>query len=179
MDKLEMIERLSAKAGVSFDEAREALEKSDWDLLDALLLLQEQGASKDSTSDEKYSTQKKQEYNWNGARRDVKSDFSTWTGRFWAKFKELLHKGNTNQFIVNRKGEELISMPITVLVLLLICFWPFSLIILFAGLFLKARYRFAGPDVSEKINAVMGAAQDKAASAVQAHRSSNADKRDE
>jgi hypothetical protein len=73
--------------------------------------------------------------------------------------------------VVTRDGEELISMPITVMVLLTICFWPFSLIVLFVGLFLKARYSFRGPNINDRVNDVMGSAQEKAASAVQIHRS--------
>ena len=60
-------------------------------------------------------------------------------------------------------------MPITVLALLMLCFWPFSLIVLFVGLFLGARYSFRGPDVSNKVNDFMGKAQEKAASAVEIH----------
>ena len=41
MDHLEMVEKLRAKANVSYEEARDALEACDWDLLDALLMLQE------------------------------------------------------------------------------------------------------------------------------------------
>ena len=40
MEKFEMIEKLSARANVSFADARDALEASDWDMLDALILLE-------------------------------------------------------------------------------------------------------------------------------------------
>ena len=47
MDHLEMVERLSSKANVSLEEAKEALEANDWDLLDALLMLQSKEKLKD------------------------------------------------------------------------------------------------------------------------------------
>ena len=175
MDKFEMIEKLSAKAGVSYDEAKEALEACDWDILDAMMLLEEQGKAAQEEPAREYTTQKKKEYNWNVKNGHLKIEAASGFGKFWEWFKKILRKGNTNQFVITRKGEELISMPITVLVLLLICFWPFSLIILFLGLFFKARYAFRGPDISGTVNDVMSAAQEKAASAVQVHRSGSSD----
>ena len=180
MDKFEMIEKLSQKAGVSYEEAKEALETCDWDILDAMLLLEEQGkAQQEEERAQEYTTQKKKEYSWctKGGRHvyvDVQS--SKFWGKLWAGIKEAFKKGNANQFVITRKDEELISMPITVLVLLLICFWPFSLILLFLGLFFKARYSFRGPDISNKVNSVMSAAQEKAANVVQVHRYTKEDK---
>ena len=43
MDHLEMVEKLREKANVSYEEANAALEACDWDLLDALLMLESQG----------------------------------------------------------------------------------------------------------------------------------------
>ena len=39
MTRLEMVETLREKAGVSYDDAREALEKNNWDMLDAAIAL--------------------------------------------------------------------------------------------------------------------------------------------
>ena len=72
-------------------------------------------------------------------------------------------KGNENQFVITRKEEELIAMPVTVLVLIMLCSWPFSAILMFVGLFLGARYSFRGPNASQKVNDAMN----KAANAVQ------------
>ena len=77
----------------------------------------------------------------------------------------MLKKGNNNQFVINRKGNELVAMPITVMALLMILVWRFSLVLLFVGLFLGARYSFRGPDIN---NATLGKAQDKAAVVVEA-----------
>ena len=40
MDHYEMVESLRAKANVTYEEAKAALEASDWDMLDALVLLE-------------------------------------------------------------------------------------------------------------------------------------------
>ena len=169
MDHFEMVEKLRAKANVSYEEAKAALEASDWDILDALVLLESEGKVKGAPEAKEYTTQEKKEYNWNTGSGEVKVTFSSALSKLWDWVKKMFQKGNANQFVITRRGEELIAMPITVLALLLICFWPFSLIVLFVGLFLGCRYSFRGPDVSGKMNDVMGKAQDKAAQAVEVH----------
>ena len=176
MDHFEMVEKLRAKANVSYEEAKAALEKSDWDMLDALVLLENEGKVKDAPEAKEYTTQEKKEVNWNTKNVDVKDTFSSALSKLWAWVKKLFQKGNGNQFVITRRGEELVSMPITVLILLLICFWPFSLVILFVGLFLGARYSFRGPDINGRVNDFMGKAQDKAASAVEVHMEKNESK---
>ena len=167
MDHFEMVEKLRTKANVSYEEAKAALEASDWDMLDALVLLENEGKVKDAPEAKEYTTQEKKEFNWNTKNVDMKDTFSGALSKLWAWVKKMFQKGNNNQFVITRKGEELIAMPITVLALLLICFWPFSLIVLFVGLFLGARYSFRGPDINGRVNDFMGKAQDKAASAVE------------
>ena len=43
MERMEMVEKLRLKAQVSYEEAKLALENSDWDLLDALVYLEKEG----------------------------------------------------------------------------------------------------------------------------------------
>ena len=167
MDHFEMVEKLRAKANVSYEEAKAALEASDWDMLDALVLLESEGKVKDAPENKEYTTQEKKEYSWNTGSSEVKVTFSSALSKLWDWVKKLFQKGNANQFVITRKGDELIAMPITVLALLLICFWPFSLVILFVGLFLGARYSFRGPDINTNVNDFMNKAQDKAAAAVE------------
>ena len=169
MDHFEMVEKLRAKANVSYEEAKAALEASDWDILDALVLLESEGKVKGAPEAKEYTTQEKKEYSWNTGNGEVKVTFSSALSKLWDWIRKLVQKGNANQFVITRKGDELIAMPITVLALLLICFWPFSLIILFVGLFLGARYSFRGPDINTNVNDFMNKAQDKAASAVEIH----------
>ena len=176
MDHFEMVEKLRAKANVSYEEAKAALEASDWDMLDALVLLESEGKVKDAPENKEYTTQEKKEYSWNTGSGEVRVTFSSALSKLWDSIKKLFQKGNANQFVITRKGDEMIAMPITVLALLLICFWPFSLVILFVGLFLGARYSFRGPDINTNVNDFMNKAQDKAASAVEIHVEKNENK---
>ena len=185
MDHFEMVEKLRAKANVSYEEAKAALEASDWDILDALVLLESEGKVKDAPETREYTTQEKKEYKFetkNGG--EFKVEVSNTLSKLWAWIKELIRKGNKNQFVISRRNknmfdqpmEELIAFPITVLVLLILVpgvGLPTILIALVVGLFLGARYSFRGPDINNKVNDFMGKAQEKAASAVEIHMDKN------
>ena len=169
MDHFEMVEKLRAKANVSYEEAKAALEASDWDILDALVLLESEGKVNGGEAKAEYTTQEKPETRSYSAEGEKKINFSEGLGKMWAWIKKLFNLGNTNQFVIRRNNDELVSMPITVMAILMIVFWPFSLIVLFVGLFLGARYSFRGPNINNNVNAVMDKAQNKAASVVEIH----------
>ena len=185
MDHFEMVEKLRTKANVTYEEAKAALEASDWDILDALVLLESEGKVKDAPETREYTTQEKKEYKFetkNGG--EFKVEVSNTLSKLWAWIKELIRKGNKNQFVISRRNknmfdqpmEELIAFPITVLVLLILVpgvGLPTILIALVVGLFLGARYSFRGPDINNKVNDFMGKAQEKAASAVEIHMDKN------
>ena len=56
MDQMEMVEKLRQKANVSYEEARDALEKSAWDLLDALVYLEGQGKIRQEAQGDRFTT---------------------------------------------------------------------------------------------------------------------------
>ena len=158
MNHYEMVEKLRQKANVSYEDAKTALEACNWDILDALILLESQGKVKEGPGGKEYSTQPRQETE---RKTDAESEFKKGMKRLWKFICALVRKGNANSFAIsNKKREELISMPVTVLVLLLIGFWPFSLIALIAGLFIGGRYSFRGPDSAQRVNDVMNRAAD-------------------
>ena len=152
-----LVENLRTKVNVTNEEAKAALEASDWDMLDALVRLEGDGKVPEFTTKEKEET--KTQYNT----KAHKGLSGVW---FW--LKEMLRKGNNNQFVINRKGNELVAMPITVMALLMILVWRFSLILLFVGLFLGCRYSFRGQDINTSLNDMMGKTQEKAAVVVEA-----------
>ena len=166
MEHFEMVEKLQQKANVSFEEAKAALEQSDWDLLDALVLLESEGKVQDAQPAEEYTTQQEKKVYVEVVNPQVRDS----VGKMWDWIKKIVRKGNKNQFVISRKGEEIIALPITVMVLLVLVpgvGLPTILIALFVGLFLGARYSFRGPDISGKVNAVIDTAQKKAAAAVE------------
>ncbi len=160
MDHYEMVEALRTKANVTYDEAKVALEASDWDMLDALVLLEGEGKVNGAPG---FTTREKaDETCWCG-RKEKRS-----LARLGAWIKKMFVLGNKNQFVISRKGSELAAMPITVAALLTLLVWPFSLIVLFVGLFLGTRYSFRGLDINGAINDVIGKAQEKTVTAADA-----------
>ncbi len=162
MDHIEMVENLRTKASVTREEAKAALEASDWDMLDALVLLENEGKTGKTVPE--YTTKEKASPRQSSRGGDIKGNLS----RLGAWIRKMIALGNKNQFVINRKGDELAAVPITVTALLTILVWPFSLIMLFAGFFLGARYAFRGPDVNAAINDFVNKTQDQAVMAAEA-----------
>ena len=55
MDNFEKVEKLREHANVTYEEAKEALENSNWDILDAMIYLEKNGKTRESQRAE-YST---------------------------------------------------------------------------------------------------------------------------
>lgn len=158
MDHYEMVETLRTKANVTYEEAKAALEASDWDMLDALVLLEGEGKVKDAVA---CAAQEKAEETRRADRKEKRG-----LSGLWAWIKKMITLGNKNQFVITRKGSELVAMPITVMALLTVVVWPFSLIVLFVGLFLGTRYAFRGPDINASVDDFVSKAQEKTVMAI-------------
>lgn len=150
---LERVERLREKADVSYAQAKEALEYSEGDLLDALIYLEEQGAIPRpeggccSTRGERPPTQQQVEEMQPEAEESLLSRVRCW----------LLD----NELEVWRYDKPVTAMPVLVLILLvLLAAWA-ALPLLIIGLFTGFRYRFSGPDL-DGINDAMTTVADTA-----------------
>lgn len=163
MEQFEMVEKLRERANVSYEEAKEALENSNWDLLDAMIYLEKKG---------KTEAPKRESFTTNGiiptveyTQKEKDNSFEDNMKRFGHWCAKVFDKGNRNQFSVQKKGSELFAIPITLLVVLLIfAFWV-VLPLMIVGLFFDFRYHFVGPDVHEvkvDINKAMDSAADAA-----------------
>ena len=114
MDHYEMVENLRAKAKVTYEEAKAALEASDWDMLDALVRLEGEGKVNQSVPE--FTTKEKEETRRSAGSSEVKGSLS----RLCAWIRKMFTLGNKNQFVISRKGSELVAMPITVMALLMV-----------------------------------------------------------
>lgn len=85
---LEKIDLLRERAGVSYREAKEALEKSNGNVVEALIEL-----------DDKTQT------SWT-------EEFSVKSTEVMDKVKELLHEGNINKIRVKHDGKTLVEIPV-------------------------------------------------------------------
>lgn len=157
MERIEMVEKLMSKANVGYEEAQQALESTNWDLLDAMVYLERQGKVKTSQENKsivlaKESSEDKKEKK----QRGVGAMF----GRVCRFIKNLIKKGNENYFEIKSKNEKPLRITMTIsIILLVIAFWPVA-ILLVVGLFLGYKYSIVGDNTSiEKVNDVF----DKAA----------------
>lgn len=153
MTQYEMTEKLSEKMGVTMEEAKAALEACDWEMLDAALKLeQEKGAGQEAYTTEqaqRAETAEKDKAHWKGAAKNL-----------GGLIRKVINCGNRNRLVIERKGENVLELPVTVVVLLLIVAFWVSVPLLVIGLFTGFRYSFSGPELGkDSVNNAM----DKAA----------------
>ncbi len=175
MTNLEKVEKLRATVNVSFEEAKRALEQTDWDVLDAVVLLEREGkVSPSSAACSLCETAPTQEEANGGKRR--RQTFSETVDKILAWAEKIIRHGNENELCIEKQGVQVISFPVTVFVLLLVfCFWA-VIPLLIIGLFCGLRYSFSGPNLGkDSINEVMGKATDVADSIKDEFKSKSAD----
>jgi hypothetical protein len=160
MDNFEKVEKLRERANVTYEEAKQALENSNWDILDAMIYLEQNGKvpspekSNYTTKDESIKIEVE----------DKEPKKSVWH-RFWTWCLKWIKKGNDNCFCVDRYDKEIIKMPINVLIVLILCSASTVFWIMIICLFFNFRYRFVGPDI-RKVDFDINETFDKAADTV-------------
>ena len=170
MERAEMIEKIVEKTGVSYEEAKEALERCGYDLLDAILILEREGKvqekktayystgaqstaenSAERIEEQTASSQDDTSYRREWERRkeekaQSKEETRQQMQRAWESFKNLVaalvRQGIQISFTVERKGEELISLPVLVVVILAAASFGSIFTVIIIGLFFGCRYHF-------------------------------------
>ncbi len=167
MENLEKVEKLREKTGVTYEEAKGALEASDYDLLDAIIYLEQLGkvsAPKmgaytttpgNEPSKEFEIAQRNYENDCNRTSAgDVFRKFVRWCGR-------VCKKGCDTSFNVVKEGRKLMSIPVIVLVLVGFIALPLTIILLIVGMFCDCKYYFEGfNSTSVDINELCNKASD-------------------
>lgn len=166
MERKEMIEVLIEKTKVSYEEAEEALQKHDWDLLDSIIYLERKGKIENNETttiieveqvnkDENDKKHKKDEKRSGGLGEII--------GRIFKFIKKAISKGNESNFEIRKENEKPIKISLTISVILLIlAFWPMA-ILLVIGLFCGYKYSITGPNInSYKVNDILNKASESA-----------------
>ena len=159
MDKLEKVEKLREKTGVSYEDAKSALEACDYDVLDAIIYLEKLGKVKSpemgsfTTGGEQPTStefEQAQKVNTNDCN---KATFGQMVDRFFKWCGRILKKSVDSSFIVERRGQSMMNVPVLVLVIALIfAFWV-VIPLLVVGLFCECRYHFEGiGDINVNLN---------------------------
>ena len=149
MDQLEKVEKLREKTGVSYEDAKNALEACGYDLLDAIVYLEKLGkvkapeVSSYSTSPQEHSAKMVQAQDAY-EQSCKKKTFGEHMDDFFHFLGDLIKKGCEKNFIIERKGERFMRMPVIVFILLLIfAFWV-TLPLMIIGMFCDCKYHFEG-----------------------------------
>ncbi len=163
MDEFEKVEKLRQRANVTYEEAKEALKQADGDLLDAMILLEGQGKVSGNGQTSRSTTYDEQSEYIN-VRDTVEKEDRKSDKTLGQKIKYLFHliwiKCKSNEFVVDHKGERVVTIPLWVLVLAMIISLSTVGIVLLAGLFFDCRYAVIGPDESRIINDTLEKAGD-------------------
>ncbi len=165
MVTLEQVEKLCERTNLSYDEAKAALEETNGDILEAIINLEKQNRIEAPKGGGYYSsknTQKDMEdnccnKNFKGeSEKDDGTSFGELLGSFLRWCGKIINKGNRNNFEIIKDGDKVMSIPVTVLaVLLLFMFW-ITIPLMIVGLFFGYSYMFSGPDLGkEKVNRAM------------------------
>lgn len=166
MEHLEKVEKLRQKADVSYEEAKKALEACDWDMLDALVMLEEQGKIKDpKAASSQFSSDRTGENPQTPQPLAVfpeqsqeesgqpKSNFFTKLGR---AIKYLVQKGCENSLVIKQHGQALMDLPVIAFIILLLLFFWVVIPIMVVSLFFDFSYNFKGAELGkDKINRTM------------------------
>ena len=166
MDMFEKVDKLRERANVSYEEAKNALDRANGDILDAMIILEREGKTRQQGS-ESYSTaytaeqQTNQGYGNAGCDQNAQNTCRQNDGRtFGDKLKALFHKSTVNYIAIDRKGERIVRLPIIAAIAIVLFAWYAAIIAVIVSLFLDCKYSFEGQDEMKAANDVAGKAGD-------------------
>ena len=142
MEHFELVEKLVNTFGVNYEEAKNALEQSGWDPVEAAVILER---GKNSTPETETPKVK------NAARESFESCQNTVKEEGSKLFKTVWDFLSLNEFVVKKSsGEVFLNLPLWISILLLCAFfWPVVLI-LGVVFIMGYRFSFTGPQMGKK-----------------------------
>ena len=188
MENYQKIERLVNTAGCSYEEAREALESTGWDMIDAVIRLEREGKVKKAeaentaqkteeavevvpeVSSEKISGENSQQITYilddaagdKGNTGGSENDSAPKRKRgLWKRIKRILTKNR--MVILKSNGQQIADLPIWIPVIALVAFFWATLILAVLAMVFGCRFHFEGEDLGKtNINNTMDKATDYA-----------------
>jgi hypothetical protein len=129
--RMENIDELRRRTNVSYEAAKDALERCNDDLLEAIVYLEKQNMVKSNPACENSES-------------------------LWDKFKKLVRKGNNSRFIVHKRQNTIICIPVTLAVIIGIAAPHLTILSLIVVLLTGHRIRFESKDLEcGKVNEMM------------------------
>ncbi len=171
MEMLEKVELVREKTGVSYQDAKEALEACSYDVLDAIIWLESAGKASTQTASFETSgsttvssaSPEMQEAQEEYHRTSRRTRFGEVLQRFFAQAKNLIRASLEMTFVAERERARVLAIPL-LFVILGVLFWGASIWLLIIGLFFGFRYHIEGVspftvDVNDAMNKAADAAE--------------------
>ena len=142
MEHFELVEKLVNTFGVNYEEAKNALEQSGWDPVEAAVILER---AKNTVPETETSKVK------NTARESFENCHNTVKEEGSKLFKTVWDFLSLNEFVVKKSsGEVFMNLPLWISILLLCAFfWPIVLILIVVFI-MGYRFSFTGPQMGKK-----------------------------
>ena len=177
MNHLEKVEKLKQRADVSYEEAKEALESCNWDILDALILLESQGKVKPPAAGTSAGSEHMEHSNESEASasdgqtreepihalavcetkdKENKKGANGFFTKLGRAIQYLVTKGCENSLVIKQHGQAQFELPVIAFIILLILFFWVVVPLMFVSLFFDFSYNFKGAELGkDSINRTM------------------------
>ena len=139
----EKVDMLRSRANVSYEDAKNALERSNGDVLEAMIILEREGRTSYQGAGSANAG-----FAAEGCCKQNRSD------SVGAKCKSLFNKSTVNYIAIDRGTERILKVPVLAGVLMLLFAFPVTVIAIVVALFLDCRFSFEGQDEMKAANDV-------------------------
>lgn len=152
MERIEMVEKIRECAAITVEEARDVLERNNWDMLDAMVELEREGKIFGGAR----ATTKNEEPQYVTVAPTVSGKEEARQRRMHTRqnikngFRKAVRVVLDNKFIVNNKDGELVRVPVIVpIICLLVGLWV-TVIAMIVGMIFGLRYAFEGNELGKQ-----------------------------
>ncbi len=170
MNEFEKVEKLVQKANVSFEDAKNALQAADGDMLDAMIALEKAGKVKGPQQTE-YSTSYQQAPQYKDVPLVVQNSNNTKNKSVFndigRAIKNVVRYTIDNYIRVEHKKEEIIKVPLWVGIIALMIGWGVIIVLMIVSLFFDCRYSITGKSNPKEVNEILSQASELAGKAKQ------------
>lgn len=146
MEKVQMVEKLRSKTNISYEEAKDALENTNWDILDAVVYLERIGKIKKPSVSTYFTNEYKEvpKENLNEITESNEKKKEKFSESFFETICRIIDKGNTILFVIKKNNKVILKLPITVIVLLIVFTFSTIILLLIVGLFFEMEFSLEG-----------------------------------
>jgi len=165
MENHKLVDKLKNETNISYEEAKIVLERSNWDILDAFVYLEENGKIQKPSVSIFYTNEYKENYKYSQVtiKKDQENNYknakknNTFEGIFVAVCK-MIDTCNNISFEIKKENKVFLRIPVTVIIVLLIFAFWIVIPLYIVGLFFDIEFSLSGKRVEiNKINHVLKA----------------------